>query len=56
MLGEHQQITLPGGWHQPDGVGHVCLYILRNFGNSKFSFTICNSGKDGLEYHPSNFD
>ena len=56
MLGEHQQITLPGGWHQPDGVGYVCLYIRRNFGNSKFSFTICNSGKDGLEYHPSNFD
>lgn len=51
----HQQIVLPGGWQQPDGVSHVCLYIVRNCGGDKFSFTVCNTG-DGLEYHPSSFD
>ena len=51
----HQQIYLPGGWQQPEGKSHLCLYILRNCGNDKFSFTVCNTG-DGLEYHPSSFD
>ncbi len=51
----HQQIVLPGGWQQPEGKAHVCLYIVRNCGNDKFSFTVCNTG-DGLEYHPSSFD
>lgn len=51
----NQQIVLPGGWQQLDGKGHVCLYILRNCGSEKFSFTVCNTG-DGLQYHPSKFD
>ncbi len=51
----HQQIVLPGGWQKLDGKGHVCLYILRNQGNDKFTFTVCNTG-DGLQYHPSKFD
>lgn len=49
-----QQLVLPGGWQQPDAA-HVCLYILRNRG-STFSFSVVNTGPDGLEYHPSNFD
>lgn len=51
----NQQIVLPGGWQMPDGKGHICLYILRNQGEEKFSFTVCNTG-DGLQYHPSKFD
>ena len=51
----HQQIVLPGGWQQPEGKSHICLYIVRNCGGDRFSFTICNTG-DGLEYHPSSFD
>lgn len=51
----HQQIVLPGGWQKLDGKGHLCLFILRNQGNEKFSFTVCNTG-DGLQYHPSKFD
>jgi hypothetical protein len=51
----HQQIVVPGGWQKLDGKGHLCLYILRNQGNDKFSFTVCNTG-DGLQYHPSRFD
>ncbi len=51
----HQQIVLPGGWQQPEGKANLCLYIVRNCGGDKFSFTVCNTG-DGLEYHPSSFD
>lgn len=51
----NQQVVLPGGWQQPDSF-HLCLYIVRNCGSDKFSFTVCNTGKDGLEYHPSTFD
>jgi hypothetical protein len=51
----HQQLVLPGGWQQPEGKAHLCLYIVRNCGDDKFSFTVCNTG-DGLEYHPSSFD
>jgi len=54
-LSPHQQIVLPGGWQKPEGKSHICLYILRNCGNDRFSFTICNTG-EGLEYHPSSFD
>lgn len=50
-----QQLVLPGGWQQPDYT-HVCLYIVRNCGNNRFSFSVCNTGNDGLEYHPSSFD
>lgn len=50
-----QQLVLPGGWQQPDSF-HLCLYIVRNCGGDKYSFTVCNTGKDGLEYHPSTFD
>jgi len=52
----HQQIVLPGGWQNAPGEGHVCLYILRNCGEYKYSFTVCNTGPDGLQYHPSTFD
>lgn len=51
----HQQIVLPGGWQQPDHT-HICLYIVRNCGDDKFSFTVCNTGRDGLDYHPCKFD
>ena len=51
----HQQIVIPGGWQRPEGKGHVCLYILRNVGSEKFSFTVLNTG-EGLQYHPSKFD
>jgi hypothetical protein len=54
-LQPNQQLVLPGGWQQPDYT-HVCLYIVRNCGNNRFSFSVCNTGKDGLEYHPSSFD
>lgn len=54
-LEPNQQLVLPGGWQQPDSF-HLCLYIVRNCGGDKFSFTVCNTGKDGLEYHPSTFD
>lgn len=51
----HQQIVLPGGWQQPEGISHLCLYIVRNCGGDRFTFTVCNTG-DGLQYHPSSFD
>jgi len=51
----HQQIVLPGGWQQPDRT-HICLYIIRNCGDDRFSFTVCNTGREGLEYHPCKFD
>lgn len=54
-LQPNQQIVLPGGWQQPDYF-HLCLYIVRSVGNDKFTFTVCNTGKDGLQYHPSTFD
>lgn len=54
-LQPNQQLVLPGGWQQPD-YAHLCLYIVRNCGDNKYSFTVCNTGKDGLEYHPSSFD
>jgi hypothetical protein len=54
-LQPNQQIVLPGGWQQPDYF-HLCLYIVRSVGNDKFTFTVCNTGKDGLQYHPSAFD
>ena len=50
----HQQIVIPGGWQQTEKA-HVCLYILRHCGDS-FSFSVCNTGGDGLEFHPSKFD
>jgi hypothetical protein len=54
-LQPNQQLVLPGGWQQPDYT-HVCLYIVRNCGDNRFSFSVCNTGTDGLEYHPSSFD
>jgi hypothetical protein len=54
-IAPNQQIVIPGGWQKLDGKGHLCLYILRNQGEEKFSFTVCNTG-DGLQYHPSRFD
>lgn len=54
-LQPQQQLVMPGGWQQPDSA-HLCLYILRNQDNSKYSFSVINTGPDGLEYHPSNFD
>ena len=54
-LQDNQQLVLPGGWQQPD-YHHLCLYIVRNCGGGNFSFTVCNTGKDGLQYHPSTFD
>jgi hypothetical protein len=53
-LQPNQQIVLPGGWQTPDSA-HLCLYVLRNRG-STFSFSVINTGPDGLEYHLSNFD
>ena len=50
-----QQLVLPGGWQQPEYT-YLCLYIVRNLGNGKWSFTILNTGRDGLQYHPSTFD
>ena len=50
-----QQLVMPGGWQQPDRA-HLCLYILRNQGGGRFTFSVVNTGPDGLEYHPSNFD
>ena len=50
-----QQLVVPGGWQQPD-YHYLCLYIVRNCGGNKYSFTVCNTGKDGLQYHPSTFD
>jgi len=54
MVQPNQQLVLPGGWQQPDYT-YLCLYIVRNCGG-KWSFTVCNTGKDGLQYHPSTFD
>jgi hypothetical protein len=51
----HQQLVLPGGWQQPDYT-YLCLYIIRNCGNNRWSFTVCNTGRDGLQYHPASFD
>mmetsp|Transcript_14755 Transcript_14755/g.40767 ORF Transcript_14755/g.40767 Transcript_14755/m.40767 type:complete len:3812 (+) Transcript_14755:277-11712(+) len=51
----NQQLVLPGGWQQPEYT-YLCLYIVRNLGNNKWSFTICNTGRDGLQYHPATFD
>jgi len=54
-LQPNQQLVVPGGWQRTE-YGHLCLYILRNCGNNTFSFTVCNTGRDGLQYHPSSFD
>lgn len=54
-LEANQQVVFPGGWQTSDSF-HLCVYIVRNCGSDKFSFTVCNTGKDGLEYHPSTFD
>lgn len=51
----NQQLVLPGGWQQPEYT-YLCLYIIRNCGNNRWSFTVCNVGKDGIQYHPSTFD
>lgn len=51
----YQQLVLPGGWQQPEYC-NLLLYIVRNCGDNKWSFTVCNTSKDGLEYHPSSFD
>jgi hypothetical protein len=53
-LQPNQQIVLPGGWQTPDSA-HLCLYVLRNRG-STYSFSVVNTGPEGLEYHLSNFD
>ena len=50
-----QQLVMPGGWQTLDG-GHVCLYVLRRVSEDLYSFTVINTGPDGLEFHPSNFD
>ena len=50
-----QQLVLPGGWQQPDYT-YLCLYIVRNCGSNRWTFTILNTGRDGLQYHPSTFD
>lgn len=52
---DNQQIVLPGGWQTPEST-YLCLYILRNCGNNRWSFTVCNTGPEGLQYHPSTFD
>ena len=52
---DNQQLVLPGGWQQPDYT-FVCLYIIRNCGNNRWSFTVCNTGPDGLQYPPATFD
>jgi hypothetical protein len=54
-LQPNQQLVLPGGWQQPEYC-NLMLYIVRNCGDSRWSFTVCNTSKDGLEYHPSSFD
>lgn len=51
----NQQLVLPGGWQQPEYT-YLCLYIIRNCGQNKWSFTVCNTGRDGLQYHPASFD
>ena len=51
----NQQLVLPGGWQQPEYT-YVCLYIIRNCGNNRWSFTVCNTGDDGMQYHPATFD
>jgi hypothetical protein len=50
----NQQLVLPGGWQTPDSA-HLCLYVLRNRGAS-YTFSVLNTGPEGLEYHKSNFD
>ena len=50
-----QQLVLPGGWQQPDYT-YLCLYIVRNCGSNRWTFTILNTGRDGLQYHPATFD
>jgi len=55
-LQPNQQLLLPGGWQRTE-YGYLCIYILRNCGgNNTFSFTVCNTGRHGLQYHPSSFD
>lgn len=51
----NQQLVLPGGWQQPE-YAYLCLYILRNNGGNRWSFTVCNTGQDGIQYHPATFD
>lgn len=51
----NSQLVLPGGWQQPD-YAYLCLYIIRNCGGGRWSFTVCNTGRDGLQYHPASFD
>lgn len=51
----NQQLILPGGWQQPDYT-YLCLYIIRNIGQNRWSFTVLNTGKDGIQYHPASFD
>ena len=55
-LQPNQQLPLPGRWQRKE-YGYLCLHILRNCGgNNTFSFTVCNTGRHGLQYHPSSFD
>jgi hypothetical protein len=51
----NQQLVLPGGWQQPEYT-YLCLYILRRGVNNRWSFTVCNTGTDGTQYHPASFD
>jgi len=55
QLPSNQQLVLPGGWQQPEYT-YLCLYIIRNCGGNRWSFTVCNTGRDGLQYHPASFD
>jgi hypothetical protein len=54
-LPPNQQLVLPGGWQQPEYT-YLMLYIIRNCGGGRWSFTVCNTGRDGLQYHPASFD
>ena len=55
QLQPNQQLVIPGGWQQPEYT-YLCLYILRRGTNNRWSFTVCNTGNDGIQYHPSTFD
>jgi hypothetical protein len=59
----YQQLVIPGGWStllttsgDIKTHSHLVLYVLKNQGNGTWSFTVCNMGPEGLEYHPSSID
>lgn len=49
-LAINDRIIIPGGWTNLGG-GHAIVYIIERSSDSKFSFTVCNTG-EGLGYHP----